>query len=148
MVVLVDNPCPVCQRKRGYSYVGPFYSEGEVHGICPWCIKDGSAARAFGGEFQDSAACEPVSSSEALDELLHRTPGYNGWQQEQWLSHCGDFCAYLGSVGYEDISEFAEDLAADVPLEMMERLSKERSPTGYLFRCLTCGKSRLAWDSD
>jgi len=102
----------------------------------------------FGGEFQDSAACEPVSSSEALDELLHRTPGYNGWQQEQWLSHCGDFCAYLGSVGYEDISEFAEDLAADVPLEMMERLSKERSPTGYLFRCLTCGKSRLAWDSD
>ncbi|WP_308423119.1 CbrC family protein [Marinithermofilum abyssi] len=24
-----------------------------------------------------------------------RTPGYRGWQQEVWLSHCGEFCSFV-----------------------------------------------------
>jgi hypothetical protein len=140
--------CPVRQRRRGYAYIGPFDTEEEIEGICPWCIKDGSAARAFRGEFQDSASCEPVSSSEALDELLHHTPGYASWQQGEWKGHCGDFCACLGPVGYEEIAGFAEELVDDVPMETMRNLYKDGSPTGYLFRCLACGKHRIAWDID
>ena len=29
-----------------------------------------------------------VDDPEKLDELIHRTPGYSGWQQEYWRAHC------------------------------------------------------------
>ncbi|MGQ3379925.1 CbrC family protein [Priestia endophytica] len=45
--------CPVCKKKREYTYTGPFYSIEDVEGICPWCIADGSAAKKYDGEFQD-----------------------------------------------------------------------------------------------
>ena len=47
--------CPVCGQDRNYVYQGPFYCIDEVEGICPWCIKDGSAAKKYDGEFQDAA---------------------------------------------------------------------------------------------
>jgi len=80
--------CPVCNRNREYVYHGPFYSIEEVEGVCPWCIADGSAANMFDGEFQDPASCESVEKEVYLNELIYKTPGYNGWQQEYWLSHC------------------------------------------------------------
>jgi len=42
--------CPVCGHDRDYVYTGPFYSVDEIEGICPWCIKDGSAAQKYDGE--------------------------------------------------------------------------------------------------
>ena len=44
-----------------------------------------------------------IHISEKLDELIHRTPGYSGWQQEYWRAHCGDYCAYLGHVGAREL---------------------------------------------
>lgn len=87
--------CPVCEKERDYVYHGPFYTVEDVEGICPWCIKDGSAAKKYDGTFQDDASCDDVDQEEYIDELIFRTPGYRGWQQEYWLSHCGDFCAIV-----------------------------------------------------
>ncbi|MFX0112894.1 CbrC family protein, partial [Bacillus pumilus] len=52
--------CPVCEREREYMYHGPFYSVENVKGICPWCIKDGLAAKKYDCTFQDDASCDDV----------------------------------------------------------------------------------------
>ena len=54
--------------------------------------------------FQDDCSVDDgVDDPEKLDELIHRTPGYSGWQQEYWRAHCGDYCAYLGNVGAREL---------------------------------------------
>jgi uncharacterized protein CbrC (UPF0167 family) len=150
--------CPVCAQQRSHVYEGPFYCTATVEGICPWCIDDGSAAKKFNGEFQDSAACEPVAKPAFLDELLHRTPGYSGWQQEVWLSHCGDFCAYIGYAGWDRLEPLADELADDME-EAREEMGLDDddefiealdggSLYAYLFKCLHCEKHRVAFDPD
>ncbi len=150
--------CPVCGEEREYVYVGPFYSVEDVEGICPWCIHDGSAANNYSGEFLDISSCEQVEKAEYIDELIHRTPGYFGWQQEKWLSHCGDFCAFIDYVGWKEIKDMANELKDDVEtVKRNKRLSQEEFERtlvnkgyhqGYLFRCLKCGKHRLTTDWD
>ena len=67
--------------------------------LCPECIANGEAARKYDGSFQDDFSLDDgVNDPEKLDELIHRTPGYSGWQQEYWRAHCGDYCAFLGYV--------------------------------------------------
>jgi uncharacterized protein CbrC (UPF0167 family) len=147
--------CPACDQDRDHVYVGPFLSVGEVDGICPWCIADGSAAARFDGSFQDDAACEPVRKSASVDELIHRTPGYSSWQQEEWLSHCGEFCAYLGRTGARRVRELSDELRDDVIAlnlaEFLDDLPAEPAVAPnqadaelHLFRCLRCGRHRLA----
>lgn len=50
------------------------------------------AASKFDGEFQNPESTDCVSNPDKLDELIHRTPGYCGWQQEYWIAHCDDYC--------------------------------------------------------
>ena len=150
--------CPVCNKVTQYVYVGPFYAIEEVEGICPWCIEDGSAAKKYDGEFQDGCSCEDVDSVEYLDELIHRTPGYCGWQQEKWLSHCGDFCAFIDYVGWNEIKDIADELEDDIEQikgemgmtqeEFEESFVNGGSHQGYLFKCVICGKHRLTSDLD
>ncbi|WP_455675579.1 CbrC family protein [Pradoshia sp.] len=150
--------CPVCNNHREFVYDGPFYSEEEVEGICPWCISDGSAAKMYDGEFQDASSCDEVDKEEYLDELIYRTPGYFGWQQEYWLSHCGDFCAIVQYVGWKDIEHLEELLSEDIANicndyritkeEFQNWLTNNESLQGYLFKCLHCGKHRLCVDSN
>ena len=65
------------------------------HAICPWCIADGTAAARFGAAFTDAAGVggygdwDDVPPS-VVDEVSQRTPGFTGWQQERWWTHCGD----------------------------------------------------------
>ena len=149
--------CSVCKKQREIFYVGPFYSEKEVKNLCPWCIKDGNAAKKYKGAFHDSHSVEKDFGSQNLDELIYRTPGYKGWQQEYWLSHCGDFCAFLGYVRWEEINELKDELNDDIEKliaelrltykEFKESLSDEGFSQGYLFQCLKCGKYRLSFDT-
>lgn len=158
MILRRTTECPVCGRKRDFVYVGPFYARDEVDGICPWCIADGSAAKKYDGSFQDARTCEPVDSGEQVDELVHRTPGYAGWQQEKWLSHCGDFCAFIDYVGWSEIRHLAVELAGDIDnilkecrldrVELEKALFRQGSMAGYLFRCVKCGTHRLTYDLD
>ena len=152
----LDEPgfCPCCGRETYIVYAGPFYSEDEVNNLCPHCIASGAAAEKYSGEFQDSESTDKVNSPEKLDELVHRTPGYCGWQQEYWRAHCGDFCAYLGTVGYAELEEMGlvnevrETLPDDWDEEILTDLTKDGSTVGYLFRCLHCGKHLLHIDCD
>ena len=120
--------------------------------LCPHCIASGAAAEKYSGEFQDSESTDEVDSPNKLDELVHRTPGYCGWQQEYWRAHCNDFCAYLGTVGYTELEEMGlvdevrETLLDDWYEEIFTDLTKDGSIVGYLFQCLHCGKYLLHID--
>ncbi|SDC27559.1 hypothetical protein SAMN02799630_00985 [Paenibacillus sp. UNCCL117] len=160
VIVQRKTCCPVCNKERDYAYQGPFYTTAAVEGICPWCIADGSAARKYDGDFQDIASCERVDSPGFLDELIHRTPGFCGWQQEHWLSCCGDFCAITDYMGWKQIQqlveEFPEQTRADFEQLLKDyRISEHEFKTasydhiqGYLFKCMHCNNLRFYTDCD
>jgi uncharacterized protein CbrC (UPF0167 family) len=148
--------CYCCGKKTNVYYDGPFYSEEEVEYLCPKCISDGSASKKFDGVFQDPACCDNVDNKDFLDELCHRTPGYKGWQQEYWLAHCGDFCAYIGTVGWSELVKMgiSEEVEQDysehgnMNIEIIKQCAINGHIQGYLFKCLKCGKYRLHVDVD
>ncbi|MBR4162428.1 MAG: CbrC family protein [Solobacterium sp.] len=144
-----------CCGKTVTEYVEEVYSSEDLDCICLECIHDGSAAKKFDAEFVQYA--EKVSDPQKHDELFHRTPGYMAWQGENWLACCDDYCEYLGPVGIKELEEMGikkealDDYSKQVPaypLDVVEEyLSKEGDLTGYLFRCLHCGKYRLYVDA-
>lgn len=159
--MLADSPvtCCCCQKTTHIYYEGPFYAVEEIGQLCPECISTGEAARKFDGEFQDEASLEDgVNSPYQLDELIHRTPGYHGWQQEYWRAHCGDYCASIGYVGYRELKQMGivEELLDDpllnewsaAPEELLKDIVNGGGVQGYLFQCLHCGKHLLWVDCD
>lgn len=144
--------CGCCGKKTNMVYHGPFYSVETVHDLCPECVASGAAAKKFDGAFQDDCSVDDgVDNPDKLDELIHRTPGYCGFQQEYWRAHCGDVCAFLGYVGAEELQELGVmEEVLDDPMwdeeqkEMIEMMENGGSVQGYLFQCLHCGK-HLVW---
>lgn len=107
-VVAADVRCLGCDQVRPYTYAGPVYSTAQLDDpLCPWCIADGTAARRFDAEFtaapQDHRGHLPAA---AIDEVVSRTPGFSGWQEERWLDHCGDVAAFLGPAGAAELAQF------------------------------------------
>ena len=91
--------------------------------LCPWCIADGSAALRLRIEFTDVGDDVPDDvPGGVLDEITERTPGFNGWQQEHWLYHCGDGAAFIGTT-------------------------EAAGETAYRFRCRHCGIGLAYTDS-
>jgi uncharacterized protein CbrC (UPF0167 family) len=148
-----DKICVACKQARGYVYVGPVYSERELDSlICPWCIADGTAHKLFDAEFTDIASIgdgrNEVSDAIA-EEVAYRTPGFSGWQQERWFTHCADAAAYMGAAGHDELAEFGPEAVESIRDEAglsgtaweryFNTLDKEGSPTAYVFRCLHCG---------
>lgn len=157
-IELKETDCPVCGKHSDYCYVGPFYCRDQIEGICPDCIADGSAAKKYQGEFTSDDDCE-VDSNDYKDDLIHKTPGFYGIQQEHWLSHCNDFCEFLGEVSWDRIVELGieeaieEDYKENYPddfdfEDIKQSLKIGGYIAGYLFRCLHCGKYRLYVDCD
>ncbi len=96
--------CDCCGKTTHIFYTAPFYAVEDIAYLCPECIANGEAARKYDGSFQDDFSVDDgVDDPEKLDELIHRTPGYSGWQQEYWRAHCGDYCAFLGYVGAREL---------------------------------------------
>jgi len=149
-----STPCLGCNRIRDYIYVGPVYSE-KFHYLsgclCPWCVADGSAAKQFGAAFVDAGIMEGISD-EVRKTIGAKTPGFEAWQQEEWLTCCGDAAAYLGPAGAAELKKnFPEAIKAlteyvkenyeiegDELKEFISGLSKDDQPTAYVFRCLHC----------
>lgn len=98
---------------------------------------------------------DAVDDPEKLDELIHRTPGYSGWQQEYWRAHCGDYCAYLGNVGASELRalDVLEEVLDDPMWDDEQKEMIQESVNGghlqcYLFQCLHCGKHLIWMDFD
>ena len=150
--------CQCCGRITEYEYDGPIFTEEDVEDLCPWCIADGTAARKYDCTFQDDYSVDDVNDPEKLDELIHRTPGYCGWQQEVWLAHCNDYCAFVGYVGMTELEKmglsdklediYRKDEAMFDIGDIRECMTNGGSMQGYLFRCLHCGKYQLYADCD
>jgi uncharacterized protein CbrC (UPF0167 family) len=98
------------------------------------------------------------------------TPSLVTWQSLTWPAHCGDYCRYLKEVGRPDLVLLAPDsdgraflarhakgiLNANHADELWEGIRPDAPAdnavayaTGvYLFRCRTCARSVILWDSD
>jgi uncharacterized protein CbrC (UPF0167 family) len=156
-IVARDTVCRCCGRARSHVYVGPVYAEDELdEHICPWCIADGSAHERLDASFTDHDGVGGYGDwdavpSDVADEIAFRTPGFSGWQQERWWTHCGDAAAFLGRVGYKEASQHGPELLealAEGPAfataaereSYLRALDRDGSPTGYAFRCRHCGK--------
>jgi uncharacterized protein CbrC (UPF0167 family) len=150
-----DATCVCCRRARGFIYTGPVYAAEELDSVlCPWCIADGSAATKFHAEFVDEDAVGGYGewaavSPEIAAVVSRRTPGFSGWQQERWWTHCDDAAAFLGPAGAREVqgawAGAIPSLRADVGYDDDEwadyvaALDKDRGPTAYIFRCRHCG---------
>lgn len=147
--------CACCGKKTDVYYTGPFYSTENADCLCPECIASGAAAEKFNGAFQDPDSTDEVNDPAKLDELIRRTPGYRGWQQEYWLAHCGDYCAFLGYPDWDELEK--KGLAAEVEktyrrdicgIDFEDAKEHIKSNGCYLFRCLHCGKHFVYIDFD
>jgi uncharacterized protein CbrC (UPF0167 family) len=150
-----ENRCLACGLIRGFIYKGQPYAEQELtDAICPWCIADGTAHEKFDAEFTDVdgiggyGTWESVAS-EIADEVAYRTPGFIGWQQERWFTHCGDAAEFLGVVGHTELLDHGADAIKAIKEEIgfegdewneyFESLDGSGEPSAYLFRCRNCG---------
>ncbi len=147
--------CDCCGKETDVYYTGPFYSVEDVEQLCPECIQSGRASEKYDGEFQDGESTDPVSDPAKLEELVCRTPGYCGWQQEYWPAHCDDYCAYLGYYDWKKLEK--EGLAEEIEETYREDIcgvdfacAKEHLQwdSGYLFQCLHCRKHFICIDFD
>jgi hypothetical protein len=94
-----------------------------------------------------------------LDVVGRRTPGFESWQQDHWLYHCEDACAFLGRVGQDELDEFPEAIemllhendsvgwSEDQSRAYVAGLEADGDASAYLFRCLGCGTYRAFSDS-
>jgi uncharacterized protein len=156
-IVVSANTCVCCGVARGYAYEGPVFSERDDEGsICPWCLADGSAHEKLGASFTDEAGVGGYGSWDTVSddvrsEIAYRTPGFFGWQQERWWTHCQDGAQFLGRAGRAELQAFGpqatQAIQDDTGLpdgvtwdRFLSALDKDRSPTAYLFRCRACGQ--------
>ncbi|MFJ1298458.1 CbrC family protein [Pseudomonadota bacterium AL_CKDN230030165-1A_HGKHYDSX7] len=154
-VVESDNECVCCGQARGFVYAGPVYAEDEYDEcICPWCIADGSAADKLEASFTDDEGIGGDDWDDVSDEVIEavsrRTPGFGGWQQERWWTHCDDAAAFIGHAGHDELvalgPQAIEAIQDDTGLpdgpqwqHFFAALSTSQPPTAYVFRCLHCG---------
>lgn len=161
----VEGICSICNQSRKLKYVGSFYSMDEPDYICAYCIQTGEAAEKYNGTFNDDMGIEGVSNESAelhhpnidqnkLFEVTKKTPSYNSWQQEVWLTHCNEPCAFIAYADGKDIQAYSYELQEDIEnagydqADLKENLTKGGHLVGYLFKCLNCGKHRLHIDCD
>jgi uncharacterized protein CbrC (UPF0167 family) len=89
-------------------------------------------------------------SPEIVAEVSRRTPGFNGWQQERWWTHCGDAAAFLGLAGRRELETAWQGAIEALRLESgytdgqwkdyYAAIDRDHGPTAYVFRCLHCGQ--------
>ncbi|MFV0394486.1 MAG: CbrC family protein [Coprobacillaceae bacterium] len=146
--------CDCCHKETTYHYQG-MYAVEDIDYLCPECIVTGKAADTFDGDFIQDVEFGHSIDVNKTKEFLRTTPGYVSWQGEHWLTHCNDFCEYLGSVGVKELEELGilDEVCNDYEAlggyeDTRKYLEKDGSFCGYLFRCKHCGKYRIHVDAD
>ena len=148
-----DAQCACCGQRRRFIYTGPAYSEEELEdALCPWCIADESAHAKFDASFAGTDELPSDVPRETVDEIEHRTPGFNSWQEGRWLGCCGDAAAFLEPVGYEEIRARYPQLEGALMMYIVHELAlsgaaathflqglhRDRGATAYIFACRHC----------
>ena len=148
-----DATCACCGKPRGFVYTGPAYCEAELEdALCPWCIADGSAATKFDASFTDPAVFPDAIAPATIEEIAYRTPGFDAWQSEKWLTCCGDAAAFLEPAGYADIRARYPQLEGALMMyivhelgisggaatRFLQALDRDHGPTAYVFSCRLC----------
>lgn len=151
-----DAACDCCGLARGYIYSASVYCESpSPESLCPWCIADGSAAQKFAASFADDRPLREAGLPAAVvDEVTRRTPGYACWQQEVWLSCCGDACEFHGDASKEELEELKGEALErtlarwELPADDWRHILKRYQPAGdasvYKFKCRHCAQA-LYW---
>jgi uncharacterized protein CbrC (UPF0167 family) len=145
--------CESCGQARGYEYTATPHCEEDVEVVCSWCIADGTAAKKFDAEFTDRAGIGGYGDWDSVPDevaavVAERTPGFSGWQQERWWTHCGDAAAYVGPAGKQELLDHGPQAVQAIKTETgyegdewdfyLNALDKDAGPTAYVFRCLHC----------
>jgi uncharacterized protein CbrC (UPF0167 family) len=151
-----EKECRCCGGRRGYIYTGPVYAQDELgEAFCPWCIAAGDAAARFDAMFSDDYSLVQAGvGSDIVTEVTRRTPGFSGWQQEAWLVHCGDACAFHGDAEVEDLltGDARTQLAGTdgIPqarwAQFIETYRPGGNPSVYRYECVICGAPRFQLD--
>jgi uncharacterized protein CbrC (UPF0167 family) len=156
-VVVSDESCICCGRAPGLMYAGPVYSRDSDKGkICPWCIADGTAHAKLFASFTDPTNIGGGGewdhvSQDVIDMIAYRTPGFCGWQEERWWTHCNDAAEFIGRAGRAELEALGSQALAAIREnaglsegrewnKFLAALHKDRGPTAYLFRCRKCGR--------
>jgi uncharacterized protein len=152
-VVASDAQCKSCNTRRGFIYSGPAYCEEDLEeALCPWCIADGSAHSKFDANFTDPAGFPDEIPQDIVEEICYRTPGFSAWQQEKWLTCCGDAAAFLEPAGQTEIRARYPQLEGSLMMYIVHELGitgaaatrflasldRDRGPTAYVFSCRRC----------
>lgn len=146
--------CDICGAVADWIYDGPVYGR-VAHGtvICAGCIASGRAARERDAEFTDLGGDGWGTVPDQIkDEVLHRTPGFRGWQQEEWRAHCSDAMRFLGPMGMSELEAIGPEAVRALRSwlsswhwtdeqvdDFLQQLSRQGMPTAYAFRCRHCG---------
>ena len=147
-----DLECIVCGRARGYVYtrdpLGGGDGEELESPICPWCIADGSAARELEIELVDAWNLTRAGiAPDIVQEVALRTPGFESWQGERWLSHCDDACEFHGDLPPERLKDLdpaaRAALMSELPVDWTwDSVVSVYEPGGqpgiYWFTCRHC----------
>ena len=160
-IVPSAGECRSCGQARGFIYAGPVYSEEDLeNALCPWCIASGAAYDLFAATFVDSEAFSDEVPSASVDEIIQRTPGFNAWQGETWPACCSDATAFIGPFGITELRALdyqlegllmpyivhSMQISGGAATRLLGSLDREKGPTAYLFRCLTCETPRFHID--
>ncbi|OWQ47909.1 hypothetical protein CDL60_04760 [Roseateles noduli] len=158
-VVARKITCLCCEQERDFVYTGPVYrARVETEGrLCPWCIADGSAASRLGVDFGHTHDLMTAGiAREVIEAVELRTPGFFSWQNQSWLPHCDDACAFMGDASLEDVVEASDEtretlkreyaMADDDWAHLIARYTPGGNPAFYEFVCRHCGFVRLGWD--
>lgn len=148
-----DLACQCCGVARGFR-VAHHYGVKSYDCICPWCVADGRAAKTLGVSFvQDAEGDLPAA---VWKELNDRTPGYESWQGERWLTHCYDACAFLGDLPRDEVANLPPEtekafLTENDWLDDWEDLKVAYASGNcdvglYKFECLHCRTIRIGVD--
>lgn len=162
--------CDCCNKETDLYYEGPFYSIEDIDYLCPYCIGSGDATEKFKDLELIANVDKKLEGPDATEKNmeLRCTPSYEGWQEEVWLTHCNDYCEFIGYVKWKDLQKEVYnfphrkdrkkvpiiDLIVTTDLEGMSREELRRKladnglSQGYLFKCLHCEKYRLHIDTN
>lgn len=150
--------CICCNKEVDYIYMGSTYGpEILCEELCPWCIADGSAHKKFDATFSDDhPLVRDGIKQEIIEEVTQRTPGYLSWQQDEWVTHCNDACAFIGDADIEILKTLTPEERGEIFRtneiddagwkDLLSYYEPRGDPAIYHFKCLHCGKNVFNYD--